>query len=186
MTQEEIVKRVTTTLENLNIPYMLIGAIAVNYYGRPRFTHNLDLVVQIQMKDAERLTRIFESEFYIAIEGIIDAIEHYTMFNLIHSETGFKVDCWILKDEEYDKTSFTRRRKEIVFDQAMYISSPEDLILAKLDWYKKSDIQKHYDDVLGIFEIQTGKLDIEYIRRWSNCFSFLETVEEMIRKSDSS
>lgn len=182
MTQEEVVKKIAITFKRNNIPYMLTGAIAVNYYGRPRFTHDLDVVTEIQLKDAERITKLFKDKFYVSIEGITDAIEHRTMFNLIHLETGFKIDCWILKVGEYDGVSFSRRKKEIVFDEEIYISSPEDLILTKLDWYKKSGLQKHYNDALGIFEIQAGKLDLKYIRKWASQLSFLATVEQIIKK----
>lgn len=185
MTQEEIIKKVVDMLDKNGIPYMLAGAIAVNYYGRPRLTHDVDLVIQLQLKDAERVAHLFEGEFYIALEGIIDAVEHGTMFNLIHSETGIKVDCWILKHKEYDKLSFARKRKETIFDQEMYISSPEDLVIAKLDWYKQSDTKKHYDDVVGIFQIQQGKLDIDYIRKWANRLSFSDILEDILNSAMS-
>lgn len=182
MTQEEVIKKVVIAFGEKNIPYMLTGGIAVNYYGRPRFTHDADILIQIQLKDAEEIVRLFEKEFYLDIEGVIEAIKYSSMFNLIHSETIFKVDCWILKDEEYARTSFSRRQKEFVFGQTIYISSPEDLIVSKLDWYKKSDLQKHYEDALGIFQIQAGKLDLDYIKKWAKYFSFLEIVEGIIKK----
>ncbi len=182
MTQEEIIKKVVAALEKSKIPYMLTGAIAVSYYGRPRLTHDVDLVVQIQLEDAKRVAELFKDEFYVSLEGIVDAVRHSTMFNLIHPETGIKVDCWILKPKEYDELSFSRRRKEIVFDRETYISSPEDLIITKLDWYKQSDIQKHYEDVVGIFQIQQGKLDIDYIKEWAQHFSFLDIVEDILKR----
>jgi len=182
MTQEEVIKKATKTFEDRDIPYMLTGGIAVNYYGRPRFTHDIDFVIQIQLKDAQQITQFFEKEFYVAIEGVIEAIQYKTMFNLIHLETAFKVDCWILKDDNYPKIAFDRRRKEVIFDQPIYISSPEDLILSKLDWYKQSDTQRHYEDVLGIFQIQRGNLDLDYIRKQAEDLSFVEIVEEVIKK----
>lgn len=182
MTQEEVIKKVTKAFEDRDISYMLIGGIAVNYYGRPRFTHDIDFVTQLQLKDVQEITQLFEKEFYIAIEGVIEAIQYRTMFNLIHLETAFKVDCWILKDDDYAKIAFGRRRKEVIFDQPIHICSPEDLILSKLDWYRRSDIQRHYEDVLGIFQIQRGNLDLDYIRRQAKDLSFVEILEEIIKK----
>lgn len=183
MTQEEVIKKVAQVFENKNIPYMLTGAIAVGYYGRPRFTHDIDLIIQVQVKDAQKIVGLFEKEFYVAIEGIIEAIEQGTMFNLIHPETSFKVDCWILKNEDYAMTAFARRRKELIFDQGIYISSSEDLIISKLDWYKKSDLRKHYTDVLGIFEVQGARLDLDYLRKWAKHLSLLDILEEIIKTS---
>lgn len=182
MTQEEIVKKVVDALEKNGVSYMLTGAFAVNYYGKARLTHDIDLVVQISLDDADKVVSLFQDEFYVALEGIIDAVKHGTMFNLIHPETGIKIDCWMLKHKEYDELSFSRKRREIIFDQKMYISSPEDLIITKLDWYKKSETQKHYEDVVGIFEIQEGKLDIDYIKKWAAHLSFLNIVGDVLKK----
>lgn len=136
MTHEEIVKKVVDALEKNGVSYMLTGAFAVNYYGKARLTHDIDLVVQISLDDAHKVVSLFQDEFYVALEGIIDAVKHGTMFNLIHPETGIKIGCWMLKTEEYSQVSFSHRRKETVFDQEMYISSPEDLIITKLDCTK--------------------------------------------------
>ena len=50
MTQEEIAKRVVTALEDNGVPYMLTGALAVNYYGRPRLTHDIDVIVEMKLE----------------------------------------------------------------------------------------------------------------------------------------
>lgn len=182
MTQLDVLLEVCETLNQLGIDYMLTGAYAVSFYGRPRTTQDIDLVVTISGEEVKNLYSKFKDLFYIDEESIKEAIREKSMFNIIHNETLDKIDFWLLKDNEFDKVRFSRRRKEEIKGKAVFISSPEDLILTKLDWYKKSDLQKHYNDVLGIFEVQTGKLDLDYIRKWAEVLFLIEIVEEIIKE----
>lgn len=182
MTQLDVLLLVCETLDKLKIDYMLIGAYAVSFYGRPRTTHDIDLNIVISFQDAKRIYDSFKDGFYVSKEAIDEAIECRSMFNIICNETMDKVDFWIIKDDEFDSARFARRKREKIREKSIFISSPEDTILTKLDWYKKSNIQKHYDDAFGIFQIQAGKLDLDYIRKWAKKLSFLETVTELIKK----
>jgi len=179
MTQEEVLKRVITAFEDSAIPYMLVGAIAVNYYGRPRLTHDIDIIVEIGRAQAARIVKLFEDEFYVSLDGILEAIQHGTMFNLIHQHTGLKIDCWMLKEDEFDRSRFPRRQKCIVFDREMSISSPEDLILVKLQWYKDSGSEKHLLDARGILEVQAEALDKQYLSNWASRLSLKDLLERI-------
>ena len=43
----EVLKIVSERLEAAHIPYMLTGSFAMAYYGQPRMTRDLDLVVAL-------------------------------------------------------------------------------------------------------------------------------------------
>lgn len=167
MILEDIFINVTNKLSQTNIPYMIVGGVATITYGKPRTTHDIDLVVEIYGKNIPELIGVFEGEYYISEEGIKDAILHKTMFNVIHHESGIKIDFWILHRSDYDLESFKRRRKIKIFEKEVYITSPEDSIIKKLLWYKESDIDKHLDDALGVLEIQYNNMDFSYIEKWA-------------------
>ncbi|MCS4541974.1 MAG: hypothetical protein HY929_06615 [Euryarchaeota archaeon] len=181
ITQEYILKKVVTFLDALKLPYMITGAIAVNYYGRPRLTHDVDIVIEIRAPEKEAIVKLFQGEFYISLEGIIEAIRHKSMFNAIHQKTGFKVDFWLVKDDEYDKLRFKRRKKKKIFDKMMYITTPEDLIIVKLNWYKEFGSEKHFTDALGIYEIQKGRLDIRYLKKWLSNLSTFDIWQKILK-----
>lgn len=183
MTQLEILLLVARELNQLRINYMLTGAYAVSFYGKPRTTHDIDLNVEVSLSDVERVCKAFEDSFYVSKEMIEDAIKHQLMFNLIHNETQTKVDFWIVKETEFDKERFGRRIKAEIHGVPAFMPTAEDLIITKLDWYKQSDTQKHYDDVVGIFEIQKGKLDVDYIKKWAKQFTFEDIVENILKKA---
>ena len=124
MTQEEVLKTVVSRVEGLRIPYMITGAIAVNYYGRPRLTYGLDLVVELETSVAEGIVISFQSDFCIVTEGILEALQHGTMFNALHHATGLKVDFLLKGGDEYDAIRFQRRKKRKIFDKMMFVTTP--------------------------------------------------------------
>jgi hypothetical protein len=90
------------------------------------------------------------------------------MFNLINVQEGDKVDFWILTDEEFDRSRFSRRQFEMAFGIRICVSSPEDTILAKLRWSQLSGgSEKHFIDALRVYEVQFQNLDLQYIEHWA-------------------
>jgi hypothetical protein len=169
VTEEDVLYEVIGSLNSLGLPYALTGGLAVSFYGHPRSTHDFDLVIQFPAKPgaAKDLLKIFEKDFYISEAGVIDAVLHKTMFNIIHHETGLKIDLWILKDGAYDREAFKRRKTVKALGTELSILSPEDMMINKLLWYKVSDLQKHFNDAKSIYEIQKGGLDLDYLAKWT-------------------
>lgn len=90
--------------------------------------------------------------FYLDEESIIDAIKRRGMFNLIDVHSGDKVDFWLLTDEPFDKSRFTRKYIEKVLGIEINVSSPEDTILMKLRWAKQSGgSEKQFTDALRVY-----------------------------------
>lgn len=104
------------------------------------------------------------------------------MFNLLDVESGEKVDFWLLTDEPFDTSRFSRRRTSSFADLEVAVSSPEDTILAKLRWARMSGgSEKQFGDALHVFEVQGSTLDIEYLEHWSVT---LDVVELWTRLQD--
>jgi hypothetical protein len=41
---------------------MITGSVASTIYGEPRFTHDIDMVIELEPEDAERLEEVFPIE----------------------------------------------------------------------------------------------------------------------------
>ena len=156
-------------LEDAGIHYMITGATASSLHGEPRLTHDVDLVVDIPKSVVNELVAAFPPpDFYLDKNGILDAIDRNSMFNLLEVRTGDKVDFWILKNEPFDRSRFSRKCIEEFMGIGMYVSSPEDTILMKLKWAKDSGgSEKQFGDALGVYEVQFGKLDTDYLEHWA-------------------
>jgi hypothetical protein len=91
------------------------------------------------------------------------------MFNLIAVESGDRVDFWVLTDQPFDKSRFSRKYIEKVMGMEIAVSSPEDTILMKLSWADQSGgSEKHFTDALRVYEVQYGQLDMGYLEEWAN------------------
>ncbi|MBI4712234.1 MAG: hypothetical protein HY762_02865 [Planctomycetes bacterium] len=168
MSQQELLKRVVQTLNQAGIEYMLTGSVASSLQGEPRSTHDIDLVITIQKPQMNRLIQAFTPpDFYIDKDSILEAIQRKSMFNLINIKSGDKVDFWLLTDEAFDKSRFSRRSSEKFMGITLRVSSPEDTIMAKLRWAKMSGgSEKQFTDALRVYEVQCGNLDTAYIEKW--------------------
>lgn len=152
-------------LEQGSIPYMLTGSFAANFYSVPRMTRDVDMVIQIHRAEINKIVHLFQEEFYIDRNEISEAIEYQGMFNAIHNESIFKIDFIICKNTPYRQIEFERRRQVKCGNQLIWIVSPEDLILSKLEWAKDSFSEMQLKDIKNIFS-SAENLDLNYIDRW--------------------
>lgn len=181
MTQNEVLLHLLKKLSKLKIIYMLTGAYAVSFHGEPRATHDIDLKVALKLEDVDSFYENFKDGFYIDKQMIKNAIKHQSMFNIIHLETGIKIDFWTFQNNAFDKSRQKRRQKDVFFGEPVYIASAEDTILVKLVWFKKSQSQKHILDALGIVKVSRGKLDFNYIEGWAATLEVVDIWEKIRR-----
>ncbi len=127
-------------LDNLAIPYYIGGSVASSVFGLPRSTMDVDIVADIKRSQVKELVTLLKSEYYIDEDVILQAIVRRASFNIIHFETMMKVDVFALKKRPYDMESFQRKTTDILGvvedSDTFYFSSPEDIILKKLEWFK--------------------------------------------------
>ncbi len=162
--------KVAQILDQLDISYLVTGGIAVFVWGRPRFTGDIDIVVELQTEQIEELARELQKiskASYADANMMRDALRHQGEFNFIDGATGVKVDFWVSKDDEFDHSRMRRRVPQEILDQRVYFISPEDLILVKLQWHKLSSSSRHLEDVESIFAISGDKLDQSYLTEWA-------------------
>ncbi len=172
MSQQKLLEKVIRVLDQAGIEYMITGSVASSLQGEPRSTHDIDMVVTIEESKAPELAGAFPApDFYLDEQSIVEAIAGppaQSMFNLIELDSGDKVDFWILSSQDFDRTRFSRRIRQEFEGFEMQLSSPEDTILSKLRWAKLSGgSEKQFVDALGVYEVQYGKLDLDYLDRWA-------------------
>jgi hypothetical protein len=179
-TERDALFQVLDALEALEIPYMVVGSFASTFWGRPRMTHDADLVVEIADEKVADLALRLAPTFYAPLFVIEDAVRKRGQFNLIHLDCAFKVDLWLLKVSPYDTACFERRLLGILFDREVWISSPEDVILSKLLWYRAAPVlDRQFQDVLEVYEIQEPYLEHAYLDRWARVLGITDLLERV-------
>ena len=164
--QLEFLKLIASRLDGAGLPYMMTGSMAMAIYSQPRMTRDIDLVVDLNPADGDRLVGLFREDCYIDGEAVKDAINRASMFNVVHKEWTTKADFIVRKNEEYRKVEFARRRKVSVEQVDVSVVSVEDLILSKLVWSKESHSELQLTDVRQLVASNLG-LDWEYLRKWA-------------------
>jgi hypothetical protein len=160
-----LLKIVKRRLDKANIEYMVSGGVAVSFWGLPRTTHDIDIVIEARVKDKNKIIGLFEKDFYIADESVEEAIKHRFTFNIIDNKTGTKIDFWLVKRDAFGKPEFKRKLKKKIFGEDIFIISPEDLVLCKLIGYKEMHSHHRLDDAKSI--LATSKVDLKYIKNWA-------------------
>lgn len=175
-----VVARITQALEQSQIPYAIVGGYSAIYWGRPRFTQDADLLVDLKMSQANLLVSALENEFVISPDAVQDAIRQRSEFNLIHQAEVFKTDLWVVANTPYDRQVLARRQRGELGDSEVYYQSPEDTILSKLRWCKLANFsERQFNDALGVYEIQERTLDQNYLDHRARALDVTDLLEKI-------
>jgi predicted nucleotidyltransferase len=162
----KILTLVCQKLDQTNIPYMLTGSLAANFYAAPRMTRDIDIVLEILEDDISSFYSLFPADdFYIDRGAIEEAIKYQTMFNIIHKPSVFKIDFVVRKNSSYRSTEFQRKQQIDFEGTPIWIVSLEDLIISKLLWAKETQSDYQIRDVKNLLTSGTN-LDMEYLNDW--------------------
>ena len=177
-TELDVLKIVSERLTARGLPFMLTGSFALAYYATPRMTRDLDLVVALQQQDVEPLVAAFAADFYVDADAAREAVRTERLFNLMHLESGIKVDLIVCKSAEYRHVEFARRQPVTVAGVATWIASREDLILSKLAWARdgKSELQ-----LRDVRQLLGESVDLDYIRHWAPRLGVTELLNQVMK-----
>jgi hypothetical protein len=179
MAQQGVLDRILDELERLAIPYMLVGSYASSFHGHFRATYDVDLVIDPGREQLKDLLQAVGDDFYVSEEAAWEALVRRGQFNLIHLATSWKVDLIIRKDRPFSREEFARRREERLGSRRIFTNSPEDTILAKLEWAKESGSERQLEDARGVVAAMGERLDWEYLRLWAKELGVSGPLEEL-------
>mgnify|MGYP000073551522 CR=1 FL=1 len=165
--QRESLDRVIRLLDEAEIPYMVAGSVSSGVHGRPRATEDADIVIDPTEEQIKRLLVLLQQGFYVSDAAALDAFRRRTMFNVVDLGGGWKVDLIIRKERPFSLQEFQRRQRLEKMGWRMWVVSPEDAILSKLEWIKGRESDVQYSDALGVVIAQWRNLDLAYLRRWA-------------------
>lgn len=184
MSVGDLLARLTRVLDDAGIATMFCGSIASTYYGIPRTTQDVDLVVDLRPEDVPRLLAAFpEDQYYVSEDAVRDAVRRRSPFNIIDFHTGWKADLIVRRARAFSAEELTRRRRVEVLGAEVWLATPEDTILAKLEWAAMSDSERQIRDVTAILRIRGEKLDWDYLERWSGELGVQDELQRLRREA---
>ena len=166
---QELLRDIVARLDAAGIPFMVAGSFASSAHGMPRTTQDLDLVIAPPGPASLNalVASLPKDRYYVDPDTAREALRLRAMFNVVDMRSGWKVDMILLKNRDFSHAEFARRQPHRMLEVPVFIASPEDTILAKLEWSKMSGgSERQRRDVAGILTTSGSALDREYVERW--------------------
>ncbi len=184
MGQFELLALAVSILERLGLAYFVTGSSATIYYGEPRLTLDIDIVVSLPLNRVVNFCSEFPtSDFYVSVEAACAAVESKGQFNVIHPSSGLKIDFIIPGEDEFSRSRMHRaRRVSPTPGVAAMFASPEDVIIKKLDYYREGGSEKHLRDIAGVVDVLGDRLDRGYIERWTAALGLQQQWESVLKR----
>ena len=157
---------VLQALAHLGVRHFVGGSIASSAHGVARASVDADVVAELQLAHVEPLVAALGADFYMPEERIHDAVARKASFNVIHLGTMVKVDVFVSRDRPFDRRAFERSGPASTVDGVtLPVSSAEDIVLAKLEWYRRGGevSERQWGDVLGVIQAMADRLDRGYL-----------------------
>jgi hypothetical protein len=182
---EDALQLVLTKLDESGLRYMITGSFASNIHGVPRATQDADIVIEPDRRASNRFLESLGEDFYVNAEAAREALTRRGIFNLIHLKTGLKVDLIVKKNRPFSQTEFLRRKQADFLGQKRWFATAEDIILAKLEWYRLGNeiSDRQWRDILGVLKVQAGRLDLDYLHQWAAELNVADLFQRALKET---
>ena len=108
MEQLEFFRKVIGILNPSGLHYMVVGSFASGFWGEPRSTFDMDVVIAIAASDIPLMIASYflMKKYYFSPEAAREAIRLQSQFNVIHPESGNKIDFLVRRDDDWSREQF--------------------------------------------------------------------------------
>ena len=187
----EIVLEVAGAFERLGVRYLIGGSMASSAHGLARSTMDVDVVAELEPGQIDALADLLGGGWHADRVAMREAARSRRSFNLLHLETMFKVDVFVMPDAPWERSQMARRealRIGAAEQDVAYFAAVEDVILAKLRWYRMGGevSDRQWRDVLGVLALQAGRIDQDYLARWARSLQIADLLERALAQTGGS
>ena len=164
MTAQEISRATLEAILATGIDYVLVGGLAINMYAFPRSTVDVDFVIAAPLLAIDRVAAHFPTAFHVDAQPQMELLTGTYRWIVEVDGTEFKVEIFHLGNDPHHHELFRRKRSEFgpEFDREVWLPTPEDLVIQKLRWARRKDL----DDAQNILAVQGEAIDYAHVEAW--------------------
>ena len=158
---EKILARLGATLDESNLPYMIIGGQAVLLYGEPRLTRDIDITLGVGI---DHLDALLQTIIKIPLKALPDDafafVKQTMVLPAVDESTGIRVD-FIFSFTPYESQAINRANHIKILGQDVSFARVEDLIIHKIFAGRPRDMED-----VRIILLKNREIDTRYIETW--------------------
>ncbi len=173
---------VLEALRALGVRHYVGGSIASSVHGLPRASVDVDVVAELAPRHVDAFVAALGEAYYVPEARVRDAAARRRSFNVIHLATMVKVDVFVSRDRPFDRRAFERSRPAATEGAVgIPVSSAEDTVLAKLDWFRRGGeaSERQWSDVVGVLRSAAG-LDEAHLRQGASELGVTDLLERAL------
>ena len=186
MEQMDFLRQAVDALENLGVPYMVVGSYASSAYGEARFTQDIDIVAALEERHVPGFLAAFpEPDCYLSAAAVREAIRTGFQFNVIHPASGNKIDFILPRADAWGQAQLARARPtRLLPDCEVMTAAPEDVILGKMWYYSMGGSDKHLRDIAGMLRVAGAGVDRADVEKWARQLGYFDIWQQIVAIAD--
>lgn len=174
----EITTLVVAALGRSGVPHVMVGSFARNFHAFPRSTKDADIVLAVDPAGLNRFEAELGSEFSLDPQTTFETNTGTFRHVLIHKDTEFKTELFLLSRDPFDMERFQRRQVIQFNGHETCVLTAEDVVVTKLRWLRPKDVQ----DIHDVIAVKRAALDWNYIHRWTAIHGTRAKLDEILAK----
>jgi hypothetical protein len=179
LSTESATVAVIDALNDLAVPYMLVGSLATNLYGIPRSSQDADFVIQCETVSVQDIAQRLGSAYLLDPQPTFESVTGTICYHIRLAKPAFHIELFRLSDDPHDQERFRRRRKVEAYERTTYAPTAEDVIITKLRWALHARRRKDTDDLENVLSVQQGNLEWNYIHSWCDQHGTRELLDQI-------
>lgn len=164
----EALRAVLQVFSRLGVPHVISGSLATNAYGELQSTKDADIIVHADWKTIGSIMDLLAGDFEVDRHMRWEGVTGTSRFVMKHRESRFIVELFLLTDDAFDQSRFSRRAAHDYHGVPTFLLTAEDIVVQKALWSLKGRNPKHRADIKGVIAVQGAGLDWDYIHRWAD------------------
>lgn len=178
--QEHAAWELHVFLVQRDVPYVIIGGLAVRQWGEPRFTQDVDATVVFPLDDPVSLLQELAAHFSPRLPDAVDFARRHRVL-LVRASNGVPLDI-SLGLPGYEEEVMARAVDwELEPGKVVCLCSAEDLVIHKAVAGRPQDLR----DIEGIIYRQGTALDVTIVRRWLGAFAKVLAQPDLLERFES-